>query len=157
MKMRKKACSLLFVALIMTGCQAKNSSIDDRTALLGVVNPKPIVLSNNPELTKTAEKVKHEVGSFNELYDVSVIVGDHTILIAYKVKHLHRFKMKKIEKDLTKRLEKEYPDEKFVVTSDYKLFLESIRLNEKIKKKNLSNKEANKQLKKLVQMTKERT
>ncbi len=157
MEMRKKACTLLLIAISLTGCQAKNSTVNDQTALLGVVNPKPTVLSNNPELIKTAGIVKKEVASFNELYDVSVTAGDHTILIAYKVKHLHRFQMKDIEKKLNSRLEKEYPNEQFVVTSDYKLFLESIRLKEKINKGKLSNTEANKRLKELIQMKKERT
>ena len=39
--------------------------------------------------------------------------------------------MKKIEKEVNDILEKKYPDEDFIVSSDYKIFLEADRLGRK--------------------------
>ena len=36
--------------------------------------------------------------------------------------------MKKIEKEVNEILEKKYPEENFVVSSDYKIFLEAYRI-----------------------------
>ena len=46
--------------------------------------------------------------------------------------------MKKIEKQLTKELQKQFKDLSFTVSSDFKIFLEAVRLNEKVEKENLS-------------------
>ena len=93
-------------------------------------NPNPIVTEKNNGEDKV-KKIEKEVSSFDELYDVAVVKGKKDTLVVYKVKHMHRFKMKKIEKDLTKRLEKNYPKENITVSSDYKIFLEAVRLVER--------------------------
>ena len=41
--------------------------------------------------------------------------------------------MKKIEKEVNEMLEKKYPDEDFIVSSDYKIFLEAVQIEEKLK------------------------
>ncbi len=65
--------------------------------------------------------------------------------------------MKKIEKEVTEMLEKKYPDENFVVSSDYKIFLEAFRLGEKMKEPNFSNEEAQKRLDEIIELKKELT
>jgi hypothetical protein len=63
--------------------------------------------------------------------------------------------MKKIEKDLNKLLEKKYPEENFTTSSDYKIFLETVRLDERMKSPEFTHQKAEKRFNEIVKMTKE--
>jgi hypothetical protein len=78
-------------------------------------------------------------------------------LVVYKVKHLQRFRMKTIEKNITNHLEKKYPKEDFIVSSDYKIFLEAVRLKDDMKKRKITEKKAEKRFKEIVSLTEEMT
>ncbi|WP_262421960.1 hypothetical protein [Bacillus aquiflavi] len=91
------------------------------------------------------------------MYDVAIVKGDSQILVAYKVKHLYRFQMKKLEKSVKNQFKKQFPKEKFTVSSDYKVFLEAVKMNEKMKDADYDEKKASKRLKTLIKMTKELT
>ncbi|MEH7250706.1 YhcN/YlaJ family sporulation lipoprotein [Neobacillus niacini] len=139
------------VSLLGSCSQGKNVN-DSQLALMKTTNPNPIVTErNNGE--DTVKKIEREVSSFDELYDVAVVKGKKETLVVYKVKHMQRFKMKKIERDLTKRLEKNYPKENIAVSSDYKIFLEAVRLVERKNKGKLSEKKAEKRLNEIIKMT----
>lgn len=146
---------VFFVSVILLmGCNANEDQEDSKLALIKTTDPTPIQLEKKgPEV----EKIKKEVERIDEIYDVAVIKDDHHILIAYKVKHLQRFRMKKIEKELNKRLEKEYKDEEFIVSSDYKIFLEVVRLREKIDEGTINKKEAQKRFNEILELKKEMT
>ena len=71
------------------------------------------------------KNIKKDVEHLDYIYDVAVIKGENEDLVVYKVKHFQRFQMKKIEKEVNEILEKRYPEENFIVSSDYKIFLEA--------------------------------
>jgi len=152
----KYAFIILSVLLLVSACSNKNDTKKSSLALIKTTQPKPMKLSSNIK-ESLPSKVKKEVAAIKEIYDVAVIEGNKTILVAYKVKHLYRFRMKSIEKKLTSRLEKEYPNEKFVVSSDYKIFLEAVRLREDLKSGRISKKEAKKRFKTIVKLKEELT
>lgn len=147
----------LCLVAIMVGC---NSNLDaEKEAQLSMIsktNPTPINLSSQPNQSNTtSKKIKEEVESIDSIYDVAVIKGKDKILVAYKVKHLRRFHMKAIEKELNDKLEKKYPDEDFTVSSDYKIFLEAVRLGEKLKDPSYPDKKAKKELERIIGLSKE--
>lgn len=141
--------------LIAAGCSNQHDNNKVGLALMKSTNPAPIELSVRPGNKSIGFQVRKEVNEIPEIYDAAVIEGEKEVIVVYKVKHLHRFKMKKIEKALTKKLNKEYPDEDFIVSSDYKIFLEAIRLNEELDHNNMSNKEAEKRFEKIIKLKKE--
>ena len=146
----------LCLVAIMVGC---NSNLDEKKeaqlSMISKTNPTPINLSSQPNQSNTtSKKIKEEVESIDSIYDVAVIKGKDKILVAYKVKHLRRFHMKAIEKELKDKLEKEYPDEDFTVSSDYKIFLEAVRLGEKLKDPSYPEKKAKKELNKIINLSK---
>jgi hypothetical protein len=145
------ACLLLL--LLLSSCnqnQVKNSQL----SLIKTTNPSPIVTEkNNGE--NQVKRIEKDISSFPELYDVAVVKGKKDTLVAYKVKHLQRFRMKKIEKNINKMLEEKYPKENFTISSDYKIFLETVRLDEKMKSPHFSDQQAEKHFKKIVKMTAE--
>lgn len=155
--MRKGMIAICMLFFLLSGCGSigDGNKKDSQLALLKTTDPQPTKLTDSS--TNKAAAIKREVRKMNEIYDVSVIEGKKEILVAYKVRHLARFKMKKIEKNLKKKLEKEYPNDHFVVSSDYKIFLESVRLKEDMKAGKVSKKEANKRFEKIIKLTKERT
>lgn len=147
---------LLFACLLLlTSCNQNQDAKDSQLALMKTTNPGPVVTDHHN--LNLGENVKNDVSSLSELYDVAVVKGEKNILVVYKVKHMQRFRMKKIEKNVTKMLEKKYPDEKFTVSSDYKIFLEAVRLEEKIKSGKFSEQRAEKRLQEIVKMTEART
>jgi len=150
---------LLCLVAIMVGC---NSNLDEekeaQLSLINKTNPTPINLSSNSHSKGTSVKdIEEDVQSVEDIYDVAVIRGKEETLVAYKVKHLQRFHMKKIEKEVNTKLEKKYPDENFIVSSDYKIFLEAVRLGEKLKDPSYPEKKAKKDLDRIILLKKELT
>lgn len=157
MRMIKKIGPLFLCCLVIlaaSGCSAIGKKDDTKLAILKTTNPTPVATDKNHR-SDNVEKIKHDVSSMSEVYDVAVVKGEKNTLVAYKVRHLYRFKMKKIEKGINEMLEKRYPIEKFAVSSDYKIFLEAVRLKEKIGSKGFSDQRAEKRLKQIIKMAKE--
>jgi hypothetical protein len=143
--------------LFASGC-SNYSEEDTKFALIKKINEGPAVFSENEQKDlEKIKKVRKEVLSLEPVYDVAIVKGDKETVIAYKVKHMHRFRMKQIEKELKKRLEEKFPKEKFVVSSDYKIFLEVIELINDKKDTKFSDEKANQKLQKIINMQKELT
>ncbi len=149
---------LLGVIAIMAGCNAQNAEEKNPSlALIKKTDPKPVTLVSHNKKEKSVSDLEERVESFDEIYDVAVIRGEKDTLIVYKVKHMQRFRMKDIEKKLNAMLEKRYPDENFVVSSDYKIFLEATKLGKKMDDPNFSKKKANEELNKIIKLKEELT
>ncbi|WP_064092280.1 hypothetical protein [Rossellomorea aquimaris] len=142
---------------VLMGCANKEDGGESKIALLKTTNPPPIELVENPETDSIGHAIKKEISKMKELYDVAVIQGKDNVLVVYKVKHFKRFQMKKIEKKMDSYLEKKYPEEDFILSSDYKIFLETVRLKEKIENGSISKKDAEKKFKEIVKLQKEKT
>jgi hypothetical protein len=137
---------------LLVSCNQGQTEKDSQLALMKTTNPNPTVTGKNNGQDKV-ESIEREVESIDEIYDVAVVKGKKATLVVYKVKHMQRFRMKQIEKDLNKKLEKKYPKEQFTVSSDYKIFLEAVRLVERKDNGSLSDKQAEKRLNEIVKMT----
>ncbi|WP_282171841.1 YhcN/YlaJ family sporulation lipoprotein [Cytobacillus firmus] len=157
--MKKKL--LLFIAfslILISGCSGDGEVTDSDLALLKTTNPPAVLIDKNTkENLNLVENIEHDVEKMKELYDVAVVKSNGDTLVAYKVKHLQRFHMKKIEKKMTKMLEEKYPDENFIVSSDYKIFIEAVELQEKMKNPDFTDKKAKKKLDKIIKLKNEMT
>jgi hypothetical protein len=159
----KKAVSILAIFMLIgagiAGCTSfGKTSPDSRASLIQSVNPDPGATNDLEEKDiNLAKKVKKDIAELDEIYDVAVIVGEKEVLVAYKVKHLKRFGMKRIEKEINKKLEKNYPDEDFIVSSDYKIFIEAVELRERMKDPSFPDKKAEEQLQRIISLKKELT
>lgn len=152
---------ILLIVVIMNfflvGC-SEYSGKETKLALIKTVHPTPTVVEENKSKDlKTLKKVSREILAIGPVYDVAIIKGNKDTLVAYKVKHLHRFKMKQIEKEINQKLEKKFPKEDFTISSDYKIFLEVIELINKEKDPDFSDKKANKKLQKIIALKNELT
>ena len=130
---------LLGVIAIMAGCNAQNAEEKNTSlALIKKTDPKPVTLVSHNKKEKSVSDLEEHVESFDEIYDVAVIRGKKETLIVYKVKHMQRFRMKDIEKKLKCYAGEKYPIENFIVSSDYKIFLEAVKLSKKMDDPNFS-------------------
>lgn len=154
---RQSLILLLAVVLLISGCSNKEDGTEAKQSLMKTTQPAPIEISYEQKDDSIAYQIRKEVKDIDELYDVAVIEHKKKLIVAYKVKHLKRFGMKKIEKKLRKQLEKEHPDKEFIVSSDYKIFLEVIRLREALEDGNMSADEAEKRFDKIIKLKKEMT
>lgn len=151
-----KGIFILIIFVMLVSCSQNDSNKKSELALIKTTNPNPVLLEDHSQKkVDLVANIEHDIESMKELYDVAIVKGDKDVLIAYKVKHLYRFKMKSIEKKLKDTLQKKYPNENFTVSSDYKIFLEAVKLKEKMEKPNYSKEKANKKLKKIIKLKQE--
>ncbi|MDZ5470376.1 sporulation protein [Bacillus sp. 31A1R] len=156
----KKTATLMLTIFYLVSLSACNNDGPKTSglALLQTTHPSPTILSENKDKEMdVAKDVEREISKFKELYDVAVIKKDKEMLVAYKVKHLQRFRMKQIEKKMTKLLEEKYPKYTFIVSSDYKIFLEAVELHESMKNPNYSKKKAKERFDRIVKLRNELT
>ncbi|SHT01070.1 Sporulation lipoprotein YhcN/YlaJ (Spore_YhcN_YlaJ) [Mycobacteroides abscessus subsp. abscessus] len=157
--MKKSHTLTLITALtaLLTSCNS-DATQHSGMSLIQKSDPDPIILDEKTEKDhKLVASIKKDVAKFDELYDVAVIKGEEEILVAYKVKHMQRFHMVKIEGEINKMLEEKYPKENFIVSSDYKIFLEAVELNDKMKNPDFSEEDAKKNLEEIIKLKKELT
>ncbi|ONK24386.1 sporulation protein [Bacillus sp. VT-16-64] len=156
---KKPFILIIFAFIFLTSCSYDGGKEHEKsdTALFKTTKPAPVELKKREEKDSIAYQVRKDVSKVDEIYDVAVLEGDKQIVVAYKVKHLNRFRMKSIEKKITDKLNKKYPGDDFIVSSDYKIFLETVRLKEDLDGANMSNEEAEKRFKKIIKLKKEMT
>ncbi|WP_231563783.1 hypothetical protein [Anoxybacillus sp. KU2-6(11)] len=82
-----------------------------------------------------AEKAVQMLKERQDVKDAVAVEANGRLLVAYQVKHLHRFRMKQIEKEVGKALNEQFR-EKVIASHDLKNFLE----NESVKRKNRNEK-----------------
>ncbi len=153
----KVIVAVIIINLSLVGCSHYKSK-ETKLALFKTIHPEPTVIDEEKTKDlKTLKKVRHEIISIEPIYDVAVIKGGKDTIVAYKVKHLHRFKMKQIEKEINQKLEKKFPKEDFTISSDYKIFLEVIELINEEKDPKFSDKKANKKIQEIITLKKELT
>lgn len=135
--MKIVSISFIILLMILSGCANKEGGKVDDLALIKRTNPEPmdIIYGMDGNHDGIITNVKKTVAKHKAIYDVVIVKKDRTILVAYKVKHLQRFHMKRIEKDVKQQLIEKFADYEFIVSSDYKIFLELVRLNEMLKAK----------------------
>ncbi|MEQ2464412.1 YhcN/YlaJ family sporulation lipoprotein [Niallia sp. Sow4_A1] len=157
---KKHAFLILIFSLcvFLTGCEKETPN--SRWSMLKKVDPEPVVIyteSDEAGQKELVQGIKEETNTISSIYDVAVVKGKKDTLVAYKVKQMARFKMKSIEKELTEKLESKYPEEKFTVSSDFKIFLETMRLRDKIQDSEFSEEKADKRLKEIIKLNNELT
>lgn len=131
---------------------APSSSTDEQMQIIDLTDASEKGSDRNCE--RNLEEI---IQKAPEIYDVIVIKGNEETLITYKVKHMQRFRMKKIEKELKEQLTAAFPESSFTVSSDFKIYLESNRLKRKLDQGDLSREKAENRLKEIIQLSKEKT
>lgn len=127
-------------------------------AFSGCVNNQSESIGTN---SVTNQDIAMKASNFVKKLDVITVAvavnNDKEIFLAYKVKHLERFRLKKIEKHVKKSLEEEFPFYQITVSSDLKLFLETSELKEKLSKEKMTSKKLSREIEELKNLLNEKT
>jgi len=83
---------LLFIFIfLLSGCASNGDGKTERLALLKHTNPKPMdIIDNTDSHIGDEEAVKKVVTKNDHIYDVVIVKNGKEMLVAYKIKHLHR-------------------------------------------------------------------
>lgn len=130
----RKILLLVFILVLLAGC---STSIGFKT-----VNTTDIDEQQAETLLKEDKRLKNAV----------MLIHDDRLIAGLRVNTFERFKKRKIAKELTKELEKMYPDLKITVSADSKVLLETNKLIEKENEQNYL-----KKMKKISALVKEET
>lgn len=152
MHMKSLLNIMILIVVMATGCQLEDETKKTETS-------HPILqLSTSGEIGQNASKHAEEVlKKQNNLMDVQAINDDKKLLIAAQLPHNDRFQMKKIEKKLTKQVEKHFPDREITLSLDKKIHLEIKDLKEQLAKGKLDNKKLKKEIDRIIKLSKEKT
>lgn len=97
------------------------------------------------------------VMSKNEITDAVAVNTKETILLAYDVQQMDRFRLDEIKKDVKKELETQFPDKKIALSFDKKIMLEVTELQNKMAEKEMNDKKVKKEIQKIEKLMKEKT
>ncbi|PAV28803.1 hypothetical protein CIL05_14340 [Virgibacillus profundi] len=115
------------------------------------------ISASNPTAQHPSNQAKEELKKYDEITTIKAVNTDKDLLIAVEVHHHDRFKLANIRKELTKELEKMFPEMKVELTTDKKIILELDQLENKIQAESFTKKKLEKEIKKLIKLSKEQT
>ncbi|RAK15344.1 sporulation lipoprotein YhcN/YlaJ [Anoxybacillus vitaminiphilus] len=155
--MLKKLFLVLFIFSILFGC-AKEKENQQQSLQNFNITRTSTKETADAHLNQTAAKqAVQRISQKREVKDVVAVNTKKKLLLAYQVKHLQRFRMKQIEKEVKEELENLFPDYDVIISSDMKLFWKTEELKRKLSKDGINEKEVNKQIKKLEKLSNELT
>ncbi|REB09566.1 hypothetical protein DVB69_01785 [Sporosarcina sp. BI001-red] len=130
----RKILLLGFILVLLAGC---STSIGFKT-----VNTTDVDGQRAETLVKEDKRIKNAV----------ILIHDDRLIAGLRVNTFERFKKRKIAKELSKELEKLYPEMKITVSADSKVLLETNKLIDEKNEKNYA-----KKMKKISSLVKEET
>ncbi|NGP44253.1 hypothetical protein G4V62_04535 [Bacillaceae bacterium SIJ1] len=138
--------------MIVSACQNQQSAQESEQLLH---------LSNNSTAIDQSRSHEYEeiIKRNPEIQEAEAVNGDKEMLLAYAVKQANRFRMEEIDKKLKSQLSHMDPPPIHEVTlsSDQKLLNEVKKLKKELAEKDLSKKEMNDRIKKLIMLSYETT
>lgn len=150
----------IYLCLLITiGCannQPELTKSNDINHIINVQNKqqKGTTQGTNQNISIRASEI---VKNMDVITDAVAVNDQKDLFLSYKVKHLKRFQLKKIEKQVKKKLENQFPNYSVTVSSDLKLFLETNELKDKIARKQIKPNMISKEIKKLNKLLNEKT
>ncbi|MEK5441616.1 YhcN/YlaJ family sporulation lipoprotein [Fredinandcohnia sp. FSL W7-1320] len=153
MKMKKSFFQysvLLFLTIgLLAGCKEDMDSIKSQGTSITKISAKT---ATNQSVANQAEEL---LIKRDDITGVRGVNKDKELLIAIKVPQKDRFQLSTIEKEVKKELKKQYPEHNIQVSTDQKIFLELDKLEKKLEKSKVGEKELKKELDNIKSLMKE--
>ncbi|SFA58399.1 Sporulation lipoprotein YhcN/YlaJ (Spore_YhcN_YlaJ) [Anoxybacillus pushchinoensis] len=103
-----------------------------------------------------AEKAVQMLKERQDVKDAVAVEANGRLLVAYQVKHMQRFRMKAIEKNIERTLNDTF-DKQVIASHDLKIFWKTKALKEKMETKRMSEKEIEKEMTVIQKLSEEQT
>jgi hypothetical protein len=155
--MLKKLFSVLLIFSILFGCAKEKENKQQSLQNFNITKTNTKETADAGLNQSVAKQAVQRISKKHEINDVVAVNTKKKLLLAYKVKHMQRFRMKQIEKEVKEDLEKSLPDYDIIISSDMKLFWKTEELRRKLSKDGMNEKEVNKQIDKLEKLSNEHT
>src|SRR5690625_1504407 len=123
---------------------------------------------NNVELTKlttekesinqeASNKAKDIIQQYDDITAVNAVNSSNHLIASFEVEYLQRFNLEDIRGEIEKQLKEEFPTLKVVVSTDQKIIIELEKLETELNKNSISKKQLEKNVKKIISLSKEET
>ncbi|WP_133580149.1 hypothetical protein [Aureibacillus halotolerans] len=137
----------MFLIVVLGACQGGNQAQDtDRLLHL-----------SSEASTAVTQQVSHDIEEWlkknPEIKAVEAVNGEKEMVLAYDVHHEKRFQMSEIESKLKKQLSEKKSSLEVTMSSDKKILSEVMELKKDMVKKNLTKKEINHRVKKIISLS----
>jgi hypothetical protein len=129
----RKLCLVFFAVVLLSGCSGNGFRINN---------------DSSEDHAKAEEVFKND----KRLTSAVTVFHEKDLMTGVTLKTFSRFKKKKIEKELKKKLERIYPEMDVTVSADSKIWMETNKLIDSDNKKDMG-----KKIKKLKSLIKEET
>jgi preprotein translocase subunit SecF len=143
------------ISLLITGCGNETGKQSGTKNSVNITN----ISNQNVYDQEPSNKAKKLVAAKKNVTAIDAVNTDKKMIIAIEVPHHERFQLKDIRDKLTKELKKQFKQEEITVelSTDQKIIWELEKLEEKLQKNNISNKELKKEIKRISKLMKEQT
>ncbi|OAS89523.1 MULTISPECIES: YhcN/YlaJ family sporulation lipoprotein [Metabacillus] len=145
----------LFIVVIIglsSGCAVNQNQFTNNND-----DAKIVKVSTSKQIDQSvANHAKEIVIKEKEISGVKAVNTDQELLLAVKVDHFDRFRLKSIEKKVKLDLEKAYPDHKIIISTDSKMYLELEQLEQKLQKNKTEKKTLKKEFNKIKSLMNEK-
>jgi len=112
--------------------------------------------SANRSDQRHAKKAVDMLKARRDVKDAVAVEANGRLLVAYQVKHMQRFRMKAIEKNIERTLNDAF-DKQVIASHDLKIFWKTKALKEKMETKRMSEKEIEKEMTVIQKLSEEQT
>jgi len=151
--MIKYIINLILILIFVVGCNGNQSKQNSEEQQM---NTQPLA-TNQKFDQNISDKVNKTLKEKQEVTDVISINSDKKLLVAVEIQHKERLRLKKIEKKLKKQLKEQYPEKEITLSLDKKIFLETKKLKQKVINDEVNRAKLEKELKKIIDLSKEKT
>lgn len=152
MQMKIRIILFLFIILLY-GCSnnplTEDTAPDTTDKQFSVLRTKSAI-EQSP--SNQAKKYINNQNDFNEMYAVNT---DSVIIIGVDPKHRERFQLKDFRESIEKDLHDKINSRKLEISTDKKIVLELKQLEERIQSDNISEKELEKELDRIIKLSKD--
>jgi len=141
----------LCILLTVVGCNGTDQPVENKDVNIVQTAKK------TPFNQDVSRRAVDYVSMIDEVNRVKAVNSDDTLLMSFDVNHLNRFRISNIEKDIKSDLEKIFPKHQVEVSYDRKIMLEVERLQAKMEKEKMKKEQLKKDMKKIIDLMKEKT
>ncbi|GAB4072234.1 hypothetical protein GCM10028778_01970 [Barrientosiimonas marina] len=140
-------CSLC----LLIGCTSnQDTSKNDRDVHFNTISTSDLDQS-------VSNQAKNSLSKLKGLTDINAINTNKQLIVAFETKQRKRLRLTKIQQDVQKKLENEFPKWEVEVSTDKKLVLETEKLEGKLSDNAISRKQLQQKTNHLIKLMNEKT
>jgi hypothetical protein len=157
MKMRKWLMMTVVIGILMGGCTNENKVKQQSMQGSDFMEINTNGAQQDAINQQAAEQAVAHLKERDDIKDVVAVNTSKKLLVAYKIKHMHRFYRKQIEKEIDRQLIRLFPNYQIVSSSDLKIFWKTEELRGKLGNKKWNEQKVDQEIEKIKQLSEELT